>query len=155
MLRMSWVCQGYLPIDIATHTGPERLARKWSSPIYAFYHPIPEIEYKEGRRCHTFSCASKSCKFKCRRYLDKGDSNSTGNLRKHVKTCWGEEALRAAEATASVKVARESVVKSLNETGSITAAFERKGKGKVTYSNRQHTRTETRYAFVGRYPRAS
>jgi hypothetical protein len=30
-------------------------------------------------------------------------------------------------------------------TGSITAAFERRGKGKITYSHRQHSKMETKY----------
>ena len=37
--------------------------------------------------------------------------------------------------------------KDISPSGSIAAAFERKGKGKVSYSHRQHTRTETRYLF--------
>jgi hypothetical protein len=65
-----------------------------------------------------------------------------------VKTCWGDEALKAAEAAESVEEARETVVKSLNDNGSITAVFERTGKGKVNYSNRQHTRTETMYGSI-------
>lgn len=95
-----------------------------------------------------FTCLGKRCKFQCRRFLDKGDANSTGNLRRHVKRCWGDEALKAAEATESIENARDLVVNPLRETGSISAAFERKGKGKVTYSNRQHTKTETRVELV-------
>jgi hypothetical protein len=72
------------------------------------------------------------------------DTNSTGNLRKHARLCWGEEALKAAEEAKDVNDARELVVKSILKSGSITALFERKNKKKVTYSNRQHTRTETR-----------
>jgi hypothetical protein len=125
-----------------------RLSKRWTAPIYAFYHAVPEIAYVDGRRCHIFSCAERSCKFHCRRFLDKGDANSTGNLRKHVKTCWGEEALKAAEEAKTVDIARENVVNALNQSGSISAAFERKGKGKVTYSNRQHTKTETRTELV-------
>jgi hypothetical protein len=34
------------------------------------------------------------------------------------------------------------------DKGSITASFEQKGKGKVTYRHRQHTRTETRAEIV-------
>ena len=132
----------------ATDPPSERLSKKWTAPIYAFYHPVPEIVYVDGRRCHVFTCTEKSCKFRCRRYLDKGDSNSTGNLRIHVKTCWGEEALKAAESVGSVAGARENVVQSLNQSGSISVCFERQGKGQVTYSNRQHTRTETRTELV-------
>jgi hypothetical protein len=126
----------------------EQLSKKWTSPIYAFYKAIPQIETVDGRRCHVFECAGKTCKYLCRRYLDKSDANSTGNLWKHVKVCWGEEALKAAEALANVEEARDKVVKSLNQSGSITAVFERVGKGQVTYSNRQHTRTETRTEIV-------
>jgi hypothetical protein len=85
-----------------------------------------------------------TCKYKCKRFLDKGDSNSTGNLRKHVKSCWGDEALKVAEAAENVGVARDKVIGGFIVTGSITVSFERKGKGKVTYSNRQHTKAETR-----------
>jgi hypothetical protein len=69
-------------------------------------------------------------------------------MRRHVRRCWGDEALKAAEATENIGMARDMVVKALNETGSISAAFERKGKGVVTYSNRQHTRAETRVELV-------
>jgi hypothetical protein len=56
--------------------------------------------------------------------------------------------LKAAEATENVGKARVMVVKALNETGNISAAFERQGKEQVTYSNRQHTRAETRVELV-------
>jgi hypothetical protein len=65
-----------------------------------------------------------------------------------VRNCWGNEPLKAAEAAESIEQARNLVVKPLQETGSISAAFERKGKGQITYSNRQHTRTETRVELV-------
>jgi hypothetical protein len=126
-----------------TDTEHSEADQKVTSPIYAFYYPVPDIGYM-GKRCyHEFKCASRGCKFECRRFLDKGDANSTGNLRSHVKKCWGGDALKAAEDAEDIDKARNDVVKSLNETGSINAAFERKGKGKVTYSNCQHTRTET------------
>ncbi|KAG1722400.1 uncharacterized protein EDB91DRAFT_1240224 [Suillus paluster] len=69
-------------------------------------------------------CQAKRCKNKVRRYLDKGDARSTGNMRKHVRSCWGDEVLKAADQAKD--------------------ANERKGKGKVTYSHHQHTRAETR-----------
>jgi hypothetical protein len=121
----------------------ECLRKKWTSPIYAFFEPTPDIEYVNGRRCHVFKCTGKSCKQKIRRFLDKGDAGSTSNLRKHALSCWGEPAVASITNLANVKDARESV-KGIRETGSITAAFERKGKGKVTYSHRQHTKTETK-----------
>jgi hypothetical protein len=130
-------------IDSTDRYLAEKLKKKWTSPIYAFYHPVPVIERNNGHFCHVFTCASKSCKYKCCRYLDKSNTNSTGNLCKHARLCWGEEALSAAESAKDVDKARELVVKSILQTGSITASFERTNKQKVTYSNRQHTRIKT------------
>lgn len=47
-----------------------------------------------------------------RRYLDKGDRNSTSNLRKHAKVCWGDETVAAADATRDIDAAREILIKS-------------------------------------------
>ncbi|KAG2740022.1 hypothetical protein P692DRAFT_20638331, partial [Suillus brevipes Sb2] len=77
----------------------KRLMKDWGSPIYAFFEPTPRIEYHDSRRCHVFKCAARGCNHSVRRYLDKKDAKSTGNMRKHVKSCWGEEALQAAMAT--------------------------------------------------------
>lgn len=114
----------------------------WNAPIYAFFHPVPTIGYDNGRRYHEFQCFAKSCNKKVRHYLDKKDVGSTGNLHKHAKSCWGSETVQAATAVKSAKEARE--VLSNSKDGSIAAAFAIKGKGKVTYSHRQHTRAETR-----------
>ena len=57
----------------------------------------PEIGYEDGRRFHSFRCAAWSCKQRVHRYLDKKDGKSTGNLRKHAKSCWGAEAVEVAE----------------------------------------------------------
>ena len=80
-----------------------------------------------------------------RRYLDTGDAKSMSNLRKHAKICWGEEAVAAADNTKNVGAAREALGKMRLVNGSITAAFERTSKGKITYSHHQHTTTEARY----------
>ncbi|KAF9230693.1 hypothetical protein BU15DRAFT_56970, partial [Melanogaster broomeanus] len=77
-------------------TSIARLMKDWNSPIYAFYEPVPTIEYENGRRCHVFKCTARGCKHRVRRYLDKSDATSTGNMRKHVKSCWGEAALETA-----------------------------------------------------------
>jgi hypothetical protein len=68
-------------------------------------------------------------------------------MRRHAKTCWGEEATKAADEAANVNEAHTKVIGGILRTGSITAAFERKGKGKVTYSHKQHTKTEMKYEF--------
>ena len=121
------------------------LSKDWNPPVYAFHQPVPEIGYEEGRRYHSFRCAARSCKHRIRRYLDKKDRKSTGNLRKHAKSCWGAEAVEAVETVKTAAKACEHVVKPLQTNGSITAVFERTKKGNITYSHRQHTKTETKW----------
>jgi hypothetical protein len=95
-----------------------------------------------------FECAAGRCKSRSgrdvRRFLDKGDAKSTSNLRKHAKGCWGDETVAAADATRDLEGAKAIMTKSKFKDGSITAEFERIGRGKVTYSHRQHTTTESR-----------
>jgi hypothetical protein len=86
------------------------------------------------------------------RYLDTSDAKSTGNLRKHAKVCWTDEVVAHADATKDVKTAREALASLENVDGSITAAFERVAKSKVTYSHRQHTKTEARYVITTIHP---
>lgn len=129
----------------------ERLRLAWKAPVYAFFKSVPAIEYFNGRRAHVFSCLAKSCKGKGKsprcvnRFVDKGDASSTSNLRKHAKICWGTDVIKAADETKDVDRARTIVVKSGLGNALLTASFERaKGKGKVTYSHTQHTKTETK-----------
>ena len=113
----------------------------WNAPIYAFYKPTPAIGYEGGRRYYEFKCAAKGCKKGIRRYLDTKDAKSTSNMRKHAKNCWGADTVLAADNAKDVGMARDILKQ---RDSSITAAFERVGKGKVTYSHRQHTKTETK-----------
>lgn len=123
----------------------------WNAPIYAFFEPVPTITYVDGRRVHVFKCISKSCMGKGRnprlvnRYLDTGDRKSTGNLRKHAKLCFGDDAIRDADAIKDVQAMRNILAKNPDQLrdGSISAVLERAAKNKkVTYSHRQHTKTE-------------
>lgn len=142
-----------IPLKSHAHFTAERLSKDWTSPVYVFFKPTPAIEYIKEHRVHVFECAAKHCHGRgngrqVRRYLDTGDAKSTSNLRKHAKTCWGEEAVAAADSTKDIKAAREALGKMKNIDGSITAVFETIAKGgKVTYSHRQHTKTEARYGF--------
>jgi hypothetical protein len=120
--------------------------KDWVSPVYAFFNPEPQIVVIGGRRAHEFKCIAKGCKGTTRRFLDKKDARSTGNMRKHVKACWGEDALAAADDAKDANEARTKIVSGILRNGTITASFERKGKGKMTYSHRQHTCAETRYS---------
>ncbi|KAF8219061.1 hypothetical protein L208DRAFT_1131753, partial [Tricholoma matsutake] len=126
----------------------ERLSKDWKSPIYAFYHPILDITYVNSHRCHEFKCAARSCKYKAHHYLDTKDKASTGNMIKHANLCWGEEAWDAANRCKDATEAQETVMKPLVKTGSITAIFKWLGIGKVTYSHRMHTKTETKAEIV-------
>jgi hypothetical protein len=129
------------------------MAKDWTSPIYGFFEPRPAIETVEGRRCHEFRCVAPHCKGKgtnpriVRRYLDKADRGSTSNLHKHAKNCWGVENVSKALQTKkdfTIKDVRESLGKAQLQDGTITAIFERNGKGNVSFSMKQHTYTETR-----------
>jgi hypothetical protein len=128
-----------------TYIKIERMSKDWKSPVYAFYEPVPEIEYVDSRRTHVFKCMAVRCKYRARRYLDTKDKSSTGNLIKHVKLCWGDEVWKAASECKNAGEARAAVVKPFAKSGNITASFERTGKGTVTYMHRQHTKTETKY----------
>jgi hypothetical protein len=121
------------------------MSKDWKSPVYAFYEPVPEIEYVDGRRTHIFRCMAIGCKYRPRRYLDTGDKSSTGNLIKHVKQCWGDEVWKAASQCKDACEAHAAVVKPFAKSGNITANFERTGKGTISYMHRQHTKTETKY----------
>jgi len=127
----------------------EQLLKDWNSPVYVFFKQTPSIAYIKGRRVHEFECAATHCMGKgnghivCH-YLDTGDAKSTGNLCKHVKICWGEDAVAAADDTRNVQAAHEALGKMRSMNSSITDAFEWVAKGKVTYSHTQHTTTEAR-----------
>ena len=152
---MSFIEWG-VPVGRYSQCISDRMMRDWTSPTYAFFEAIPVIEERDGRRCHVFRCSATTCKGRgreprlVRRYLDTADRGSTGNLRKHAKECWGEEMIQKADATKDLKLARQEITKAREpKDGPITASFARiEGKGPVTYSHRQHTRTETRCVIV-------
>lgn len=123
--------------------------KEWRAPIYGFFEPKPRIVEANGRRAHDFVCGARGCGSTIRRYLDKKDARSTGNLRKHAKSCWGVELVSTADkATDGTKV-REALANGRLKDGSIKLAFEQTGK--VTYLHRAHTRDETRYVTVAAY----
>ena len=77
-------------------------------------------------------------------FLNTKDKGSTGNLIKHIKICWGNEVWAAASECHNATEAWDAIVKPFAKSGLITASFERTGKGTVTYSHRQHTKTQTK-----------
>src|SRR5882757_6733512 len=112
--------------------------KDWSAPVYAFFNPIPVVDHIKGHCVHIFTCAAKSCNGKgknsreVQRFLATSNATSTSNLRRHAKSCWGEETVEAASSAKNVHAARSVLAKT--KDGSITAAFGRIGKDCVMYS---------------------
>jgi hypothetical protein len=127
-----------------------RLQKDWRSKVYAFFQSKIDIVHVDGRKCHEFTCNAKNCKGKgqnprvVRRYLDTKDKTSTKTLRAHAIKCWGSEIVEKSEDAKNIASAREALKGAELRDGSITAVFERTGKGKVMYSHRAHTAEETR-----------
>jgi hypothetical protein len=72
-------------------------------------------------------------------------------MHKHAKNCWGEENVSNAletKGSLSIEDVRKNLADAKLRDGSIVASFERKGKGRVTFSARQHTYTETRLLVI-------
>ncbi|KAF8230845.1 hypothetical protein L208DRAFT_1279924 [Tricholoma matsutake] len=42
------------------------LLKDWNAPIYAFFHPVPSIDYvgNPAQHVHVFECNAKFCKWK-------------------------------------------------------------------------------------------
>lgn len=127
----------------------DRMMKDWSSPTYSFFRPVPKVEINkpDGRRVHLFECYNKGCrKPVIRRYHN---DTSTGNLRRHAEKCWGAGFVDMLVAVGDESQRRKMAERYVRD-GTITESFERKGKGKVTYSLRQLTKEESRYVhFVG------
>src|SRR5260370_33386503 len=119
---------------------------RWTTVVYAFYKHTPNIKSNDGRKMHEFTCLQKHCPQKIVRYLDTKDAQSTGNMRQHVKKCWGEGVLTAAESTKDANEAHSRIIHGFLKTGKITEMFERKAK--ATYSTIQHTKSETRAEII-------
>ena len=97
-----------------------------------FYAPDPLIGHEGGCCYHEFKWVAKGCRKGVRCYLDTKDAKSTSNMQKHVKRCWGDNAVRLANEANGCDVVHKSVVQPLLRDGTITASFECKI-GKVTY----------------------
>ncbi|KAG2050833.1 hypothetical protein BDR06DRAFT_983824 [Suillus hirtellus] len=119
--------------------------KDWVSPVYVFFYPKPCIVVISGQCTHKFKCCAKGCQSTTQRFLNKKNIRSTGNMHKHVRVCWGEDVLAAADHAKDANEAHTKIVGGILCNGSITASLEHKEKGKVTYSHHQHTRAETRY----------
>ncbi|KAG6863163.1 hypothetical protein C0991_007826 [Blastosporella zonata] len=98
----------------------EKMQKAWRTSVYAFFKPDPEIVYnKFGRKSHVFTCTAKHCHAKVARYLNTKDAQSTSNMRKHVRKCWGEDVLDAADNARNKDIARKDIVEKYKKSGSI------------------------------------
>ena len=95
------------------------MAKDWNSPIYAFFSPIPNIKDTDGWQCHTFKCLGKHCTHRICWFLDKGDKVSTGNMCKHVQSCWGEDVMKTICGAKDLMMAWKGAA-NYTENGSIT-----------------------------------
>ncbi|KAK0467344.1 uncharacterized protein EV420DRAFT_1617412 [Desarmillaria tabescens] len=95
------------------------MMKKWSASAYAFFHPVPAIEYHHDCKCHIFTCAAKGCKHVVAQYLDTMDKEST-------------DVLDMADNA-----------KNHNDKTIIKMFEQSKDKGAVMYSHCLHTKTET------------
>lgn len=102
------------------------------------------ISYKNGHKYVEFTCSSTVCKENgvIQQFCDTSDRNSMGNMRHHAVTCWGKETVDGS-INSDIKSVRKGL--SQKKDGSITAMFEDKGKGVITYSNVAMTKSESRY----------
>ncbi|KAI9067826.1 hypothetical protein FKP32DRAFT_1608155 [Trametes sanguinea] len=122
----------------------ENFKKSIKSPAYAFFQvSLPHVHSK--RPYFVFTC--RSCNHTINRYMDTKDAKSTGNLLKHARECYGHSVVGRIMEAKTLKDAR-AATQSFLEDGKITSVFQRKDKGKVTYSHRQHTHTETRVEIV-------
>ncbi|KAJ3963523.1 hypothetical protein EV361DRAFT_874798, partial [Lentinula raphanica] len=69
---------------------------KRKSVVYAFFHAEPDIEFGKDNTADYVVYRCINCGEKVRQGMKTGDR---GNLREHVKKCWGQEALDAVNDT--------------------------------------------------------
>ena len=106
---------------------PKQLQREWTSPIYQFFDPVQDIRIIDGQRVHKFKCSAHGCKARIRHYLDTKDSRSTGNKRRHVKSCWGNDVAQAANDAKDVQHVRKHVIKGILQNGDDGEAVNNEG----------------------------
>ncbi|KAG2344984.1 hypothetical protein BDR05DRAFT_881347, partial [Suillus weaverae] len=59
---------------------------------------------------HVFKCIFKGCKVKICHFLDKKDTYSIENMRKHVKICWRDEIFQVADQSRNAKEVHSNFV---------------------------------------------
>ncbi|PBK96080.1 hypothetical protein ARMGADRAFT_925171, partial [Armillaria gallica] len=129
----------------------DKLAKLWKAAAYAFFAPLPEIEYStNGCVLHSFRCLS--CDHKVTQCPDTADAGSTGALWHHIWKCWGDEVLSTADNAKDLKKSCHIVDKELckrkPKNGSIVSMLKRFGSKIISYSTHPHTKMETQAEIV-------
>ncbi|KAJ3751669.1 hypothetical protein EV360DRAFT_56543, partial [Lentinula raphanica] len=89
--------------------------------VYTFFDAEPEIEFENDEvspEYLVFRCSH--CGTKIRQGIKTSDKGSTGNVSRHARKCWGDEAFNAAK-DSSLEKARAAV-----------RTFGKKSQGKLT-----------------------
>lgn len=81
-------------------------------------------------------------------YLDTQDLTSTLNLKWHIEGCWGPNALKIAQGIGSIADAQEQIFDKILSQVPLTAHFERKKGGSVSYMHCNFNKVETRTEIV-------
>ena len=87
--------------------------KDWSSPVYVFFEE-PTVDCVDGCHAHVFKCSGHGCKASIRRFIDTKDAGSTGNMRKHVRACWGADALCTADSAKDIDEVHNKIVQSFH-----------------------------------------
>ncbi|KAJ7284764.1 hypothetical protein C8J57DRAFT_1052823, partial [Mycena rebaudengoi] len=125
------------------------------STTYTFYDSDIDIEYCNGNLHHVFTCAAWGCGHRVSRNQATKDRNSTKNLKKHAKKCWGEETLDAAAALGSLDKAQNLLAANKGaKTQRITDIFKRHtpGGNRDNFSHFPLSKSETRCGFFSLRP---
>lgn len=99
----------------------------------ALFHPEPILEVTNGKHFHVLNVQPSLANERGKRLLCTPQSEDLRLVMQHLQVN------EVVDAVGKVKTADEA------RDGSITAAFEHIGKGAITYSHRQFTKTEARY----------
>jgi len=120
--------------------------------VYGFFER-PELKMVtwrgQTREAQVFTCSLRTCQGTVNVSTGTKDHGSTSNLRHHVERCRGKVRLAEACSLGTASMVRKSLA--MKRDGTITSAFARTGKGKVSYSTRQLTEAQTRCASTHPY----
>ncbi|KAJ3969708.1 hypothetical protein EV361DRAFT_997987 [Lentinula raphanica] len=106
---------------------------KRKSTVYAFFRAEPEIEFAKDHSAAYLIFQCTNCGDKIRQGSKTGDRASTGNMREHVKKCWGEESLVAVK-DSSLEQARAAVKESKKTKQTTLTVVTRKIAFKIIHS---------------------